>query len=446
MASYQTLRAKAKRNKRKYAATRLPKYASKYMAYRTMKRRSPGYGPAKRAKRAGGTSRTTAAPVTMGVSVAGGLQSAFTQKQMSGGGLRITGRSFITSVDTTNKYTNGLLAVVDCNPVLLNDRVAAIATTYEKYVYQSVTYRYVPQCATTTAGSVMLTFERDPANPAANGGDSTTYMQNVMSYEHTTITPPWVGSSVTFKRDANEKKLFYISGQGSNTNARDTSQGQILCYGANVPVGTGLGFIVMDYVLDLCEPSILPARTGAGLAGASATNMPAQWAFSNTNAIIKNDAVGSSTAFNSFIDLSGGTFGAANANCIIELLLEGTNVPTTGNTLFAASETNAKLASPVALTLSRGSHLYMVLRRNSAALVASSPDASASASARLRHSTTALEALAALAAPSDLITTTGFYTYANALYPIKTSALADPLKVSGYYRQISLKATDDFQV
>lgn len=442
------LRAKTKRNKAKMrkGGPSAAKYAAKYQTYKAMKRKAPGYAPKRKRSRA--TASVTSAPVTMGVSVTGGLQSSFTQRQLSGGGLRITGRSFITSINSTNKYTNGLLAVNDCNPILLNDRVAAIATTYEKYVYQSITYRYVPQCATSTAGSVMLTFERDPANPAANGGDDTTFMQNCMSYEHTSITPPWVGSSVTYKRDANEKKLFYISGQGSNYDPRLTSQGQFLCYGANVPTGTGLGFIVMDYVLDLCEPSIMPARTGAGLGGASATNIPRQWQFSNVNAITKADAAGASSVMNNFIDLSGGELTAANGNCVLEVILEGTTVPNAGNTLWAASEVNAKsVAIPApSITLSRGSHLYIVLRRAKPFAAATYPDLAASSATYAVLTRNLADAIAALSTPSDQVVTTGTFAFGNALYPLQASALNTALNVSGFWRQLTLKSTDDFQV
>lgn len=432
--AYKTFGAKARRSTRSLVRASVA----------SLKRRSAKRAPMRGSKRMR-TAATTAAPVTMGTTVSGGLQSSFTQKQMSGGGLRITGRSFITSITSTGKYTNGLLAVWDCNPILLNDRVAAIASTYEKYVYQSLTYRYVPQCPTTTAGSVMLTFERDPANPAANGGDDSTYMQNVMSYEHTTITPPWVGSSVTYKRDANEKKLWNISGQGSNYDPRSTSQGEFLCYGANVPTGTGLGFIVMDYVLDLCEPSILPARTGAGLGGASATNIPSQWQFTSTNALTKSDAVNNSSIYSVFTDPTpGGLFGPANSNCILEFILESTTVPTGGNQLWATSETNAKFNTST--TLTRGSKLYLVLRRGRNDLVASNPETVASNYSAGVLCRNLADAIAALSAPSDSVTTTGQFAFGNALYPLKSNAQSAALNICGYYRQLSLRASDDFQV
>lgn len=446
MAQLSMLRRKTKNNKRKYKATGSSRYAAKYLAYRGKKRSASGY--MSKSRRTGASAVT--APVSMGVQVQGGLQSSFTQKQMSGGGLRITGRSFITSVDTAGKYSNGLLAMADCNPVLLNDRVATIATTYEKYVYQSITYRYVPQCSTSTAGSVMLTFERDPANPAANGGNGATFMQNCMSYEHTAITPPWVGSSVTYKRDANEKKLFYISGQGSNYDPRATSQGMFMCYGANVPVvaagqpGGGLGFIVMDYVLDLCEPSIMPARTGAGISAAP-TNIPAQWAFSTTNAVNKVDAVGSSSCLNYFVDLSGGQFDAKNDNCIVELIVEGTAVPTGGNVQWAAGEINAKAVPPVGITLGRGSHLYLVLRRARSGLVAQVPDTVTSNQAMVIVCRNLADAIAALSATGDISTQTNFFAYISSLYPRQTEGAA-ALNLSGFYRQLTLKASDNYQV
>ena len=425
------------------------------------KRRTTTKGKKYAAKRPRAGASAVSAPVQMGVRVDGGLQSSFTQKQMSGGGLRITGRSFITSIDTAGKFSNGLLAVADCNPILLNDRVAAIATTYEKYVYQSITYRYVPQCATSTAGSVMLTFERDPANPTANGGDNTTFMQNCMSYEHTSITPPWVGSSVTYKRDANEKKLFYISGQGSNFNPRDTSQGQFLCYGANVPVvaagaaGGGLGFIVMDYVLDLCEPSIMPARTGAGIAGiGSSTNIPSQWQFSSTNMVTKDGAAGVTTNANSIVPGAfspASLFAGANSDCIVELILEGqaaalpAGYDSNGNVNLCTSELNAKQAVPIAATFGRGSHLYLTLRRITT-LAAATPGSTASTNSVAIITRNLADAIANLSGTTDLGVVTGDYAFGNAIYPKKTLAAVAALGIQGFYRQITMRASDDFQV
>jgi len=441
--SYQDLRRKAKNNKRKMQAGRGAKYADKYKKYRAQKRASAARPAYK--KNAKATSAVSSAPVQMGTSVSGGLQSSFTQKQMGDGSLRITGRSFITQIDTNNKYTNGLVAVHDCNPVLLNDRVATISTTYEKYVYQSVTYRYVPQCSTTTAGSVMLTFERDPANPAANGGDGN-FMQNVMSYEHTAITPPWVGSSVTYKRDKSEKKTFFISGQGSNYDPRGTSQGLFMCYGTNLPINTGLGFIVMDYVLDLCQPSIMPARTGAGIAGSSSTNIPSQWQFSASTAATKLSVVNATSNINQFFDLSNGLFGTVNQNCVLELFLESTTVPSTGNVRLSTNEVNAKAATPIATTLGRGSHLYLTIRRRTAALAAGVPDAVNSSDPVVIITRNLADAIAALSGSSDLVTTTGLYAYNNALYPLENLAINTDLQIAGFYRQLTMKGSDDGQV
>ena len=440
LGAYSKYRKKTKSYKRKYTSARKgtakrKTYKRKYMGNRAKKRRA-------------GASRVTAAPVQMGTSVSGGLQASFTQKQMSGGGLRITGRSFITSIDSTGKYSNGLIAIHDCNPVLHNDRVATIATTYEKYVYQSVTYRFVPQCATTTPGSIMLTFERDPANPAAHGGDGSTFMQNVMSYEHTAISPPWVGTSVTYKRDANEKKLFWISGQGSNYDPRETSQGMFMCYGANIPVDLGLGFIVMDYVLDLCQPSIMPARTGAGIAGvASATNIPAQFQFTNASIISKIDGAGASGNANVLIPAGFSPptlFANQNADCIVELLIEGTRVPTAGNALWSTSEFQAKANVPT--TLTRGSHVFLTLRRLRTGLIATNPTLFPSNQNAVIVTRSLPDAIAALSGTADGQTVTGAYAYSNALYPLANVAINTDMQFAGFYRQITLRADNDYQV
>jgi hypothetical protein len=127
-------------------------------------------------------------------------------------------------------------------------------------------FTYVPQCPTSQPGSVMLVFERDPEAPAADT-QSNSFMQEVMSYEHAVLTPAWVSTQVTYKRDPHEVKTWFMGGDQANLTARETSQGTFLAYTSNAAVQTSpgaagkLGFIVMDFALDLISPNILPNRT-----------------------------------------------------------------------------------------------------------------------------------------------------------------------------------------
>lgn len=190
--------------------------------------------------------------------------------QISDTCMRITGRSYLGQVSNTNATTaNAIGLMFDVNPSLLGDRTAVVAQTYDKYCYQSLKFTYVPQCPTSQPGSVMCVFERDPEAPAANTANTASYMAEVMSYEHAVLTPAWVSTNVTYKRDPHEVKTWYMSGEQANLSPRESSQGTFIAYTSNTSIQTtgangNLGFVVMDYVLDLVSPNILPSKSIAG--------------------------------------------------------------------------------------------------------------------------------------------------------------------------------------
>lgn len=247
-------------------------------------------------RRRGGLKRAavkrTKAPVATGYSRKGGLKTQYTMRQVSDTCVRIVGRSYIGVVNNAAIANGNAIGLMfDVNPTLLGDRVAVLASTYDKYCYQTMKFTYVPQCPTSQPGSVMLVFERDPEAQAANT-TSGSYMQEVMSYEHAVLTPAWVSTSVTYKRDPHEVKTWFMGGDQANLSARETSQGTFIAYTSNAPpqgqvqtvtfnpsgstgatatsetvtgtlggAGGKLGFVVMDFVLDLVSPNILPNKT-----------------------------------------------------------------------------------------------------------------------------------------------------------------------------------------
>jgi len=239
--------------------------------------RAPARRPSKRTKRVGGTSRKTFAPVAIGTSNRATAMSNHKMVQVSDTCTRIYGRSYLGNVDNNVVAGNAVIAVgpptvvagangneyglvFDINPTLLGDRVAVMAGTYDKYCYQSMKFTYTPQCSSTQVGSVVLAFERDPQGILANTA-STTYMQEIMSYEHAVLTPSWQSTSVTYKRDPQEMKTWFMSGDQASISTRETSQGVLLAYVSqtgNAPVN--LGFITIDYVLDFIAPNIMPSK------------------------------------------------------------------------------------------------------------------------------------------------------------------------------------------
>jgi len=215
--------------------------------------------------------RKTTAPLGTGAVARPGARGpagvGYKMQQISQTVTRVAGRAYLGAVNTSGKTLsaspNTIGLMFDVNPVLLNDRVAVVASTFDKYVYQSLRFTYVPQCPTTTSGSVALVFERDPEQDAANP-QSTQFLSEVMSYENPVLTPAWQECSTSFRRDPKELKTWFIGGAGGNLSPRDTSQGHMITYLSNATSSNaGYGFVVMDYVLDLVSPNIMPNLSGS---------------------------------------------------------------------------------------------------------------------------------------------------------------------------------------
>jgi len=252
--------------------------------------------------RGNGRMVTHKAPVQAGTSVSHGKRGpagvGYRMQQISDTVTRIVGRAYVGNVSSIGKVgalgltgvvgqQNCLALIFDINPVLLNDRVAVIATTFEKYVYQGVKFTYVPQCPTSIGGSVGMVFDRDPLQISADT-QSTQFLSQVMSYEHAVLTPSYVPACTSYTRDPKELKTWFIGGVDATLTTRETSQGNLLVYISNAYAaqsGTnafngGYGYIIMDYVLDLVAPTLMPARQVAN----NINRAPGQWQDLNGNA------------------------------------------------------------------------------------------------------------------------------------------------------------------
>lgn len=275
------------------------------------------------------------APVQQSYSTSGGgLKSQLKMTQMSDTCLRITGRSYLGAVSNSDRAEDSIALMADINPALLGDRVAVLSSTYDKYCYQSCTFTYVPQCPTSQAGSVMMAFERDPEAPLANSQGGT-FMQEVMSYEHAKLTPAWVSASVTYKRDPHEKKTWFLGGEQASIDTRTTSQGTFIAYTSNC-TAANLGFIVMDYVLDLVSPNIIPSKI--------TPQVPTQW-YRQNNAEIQITQTNGSTVWNTGLGGPSGT--------IIEVVVDESN-----STSYKQFDVNN--AAPLTFNLKPGSRFYAV--------------------------------------------------------------------------------------
>lgn len=316
----------------------------------------------------GGSRKRMAAPVAVGSTFKQGAGNKFRMVQNADGSTRVYGRSFIAPVGTTTAgmfESNDIGLIFDVNPNLLGDRVATIASTFEKYVYQAVKFTWVPQCGTSTPGSVVMVMDRDNLTDAANP-QSASYLQEAMGYEHAVISPPWTEFAVSYLREKSEKKIFQGHLDQDSIGGKDATQGNFLVYTMGCPASASLGFIVMDFVLDLITPSMIPERTGASMIG---YNVPGQWSMFNLSLTPRGRAD---------VDLGGvalglpwfqwaPSVGSTSANfpawdkegAVYELCLAGSNAITFNNGEFFWDGSGT-----VAVNLSKGSKLYAVILAN----------------------------------------------------------------------------------
>ena len=335
--------------------------------------RKKGRTGTKRRSAGRGTMQKHRAPVAVGTSVAHGMRGpggiGYSMKQVSDTCTRIVGRAYVGEVSSAGKLVTGLKKnalglVFDVNPSLLNDRVAVIAGTFQKYVYQGMRFTYVPQCPTSVGGSVGLVFDRDPLEISANV-QSEQFLSEVMSYEHAVLTPAYVEASTAYTRDPKELKTWYLGAPDATLTTRETSQGNLLVYMSNVNADQAYGFIVMDYVLDLIAPSLMPNKQnitayhsapsqwvdcGASAAFAVSTDIQTtvagvqayafypqpDWFTKFDAAAIRPGAVGEIHLGNQCSDVGtkGGIFNITNGTAALAVAADGTTIASTSKSLL----------------------------------------------------------------------------------------------------------------
>lgn len=325
-----------------------------------------------------------AAPVSVGTSLAHGKRGpggiGYSMTQISDTCTRIVGRAYVGEVSTAGKVQGGAITknnciglVFDVNPALLNDRVAVIASTFSKYVYHGMKFTYVPQCSTATSGSVALVFERDPLAIAANT-QGTQFLSEVMSYEHAVLSPAYVQCSTAYTRDSKELKTWFLGSPDATSSTRETSQGQLLVYASNVDeASSGLGFVVMDYVLDLVAPNLLPNKQNV----TQITAAPSQWRDLSIDAVRANtgmSGVGAKIMFDGVSPaataewlfpttslINAGIFDAKHLvpGTVGEIIVAGAPLPNDTSTVFACTPSNSGATAQYPWYSAKGDKVFL---------------------------------------------------------------------------------------
>lgn len=139
--------------------------------------------------------------------------------------------------------------------------LSSIASRYESYIFESLSFSYKPVCPTTTPGSMMLAIDYDASDPIPPN------KATIMSYQGAVRTAPW--GETTFNAMGSDLRKFgvqrYIRGSATTGDIKTTDVGNFFIASQGTPgVATGLGELYVKYRVKLFTPqlaTVAPANT-----------------------------------------------------------------------------------------------------------------------------------------------------------------------------------------
>lgn len=141
-------------------------------------------------------------------------------------------------------------------PTNIDPRLGIMASTFQFFAFRSLTITYVPSCGTNTVNSMAFGVCQD----------SELYLrfpfptqQQVLEVNAATLTPFWQSASVTYSHSGSKTWITALPDSGETGSANDFYQAQIV--GSTNSFGDlGVrGYFYVSYVIDLYEPSPVPA-------------------------------------------------------------------------------------------------------------------------------------------------------------------------------------------
>lgn len=233
------------------------------------------------------------------------------------------GTSILGPVQTGPNSPTGPQAVFSCssNPVTFPDRMGILAQTYDKYVYKKCCLRYVPACATTQPGMIIIGIDRDYMDPPNTGGIAQT-----MSYEAVASGSVWASHKCNMMRDNHEKRDYYTNFTAS-TELRESEQFRFWAYAANAASSTTLGYLYIDYEIEMISPVYAPQEIASNLASLQCQNGAFTISFAANSNI--------PTITTSGLNVPLPAFGASAGN-IFEILISS-NITNTGFKIGSAT-------------------------------------------------------------------------------------------------------------
>lgn len=140
--------------------------------------------------------RKVSAPASAGTLIA---PSKFSMNTISDGVVRFRGHELLGPVST--EAFSPLAGVFDLNPACwTNSRLSRIASTYEKYRYDSFTIRYHPTVSTASSNALSTYVELEIDE------DALTTVVGALNHQFSAMGPAWASHEVTYRRPPQDPK------------------------------------------------------------------------------------------------------------------------------------------------------------------------------------------------------------------------------------------------
>jgi hypothetical protein len=186
------------------------------------------------------SARASQAPVSIGTTL---KSSPNVVKSASDNSITVLARDLLTSVISTNLTNVDMSLWLPMNPIYLSSSsLSMYFTDYDSYKINQVTFYYIPACASTTVGEVLMYVIDNPESSLLNPLDSA-LLTKIMSEPIAAMGPCWQQNSIVWKpANVGFKKLNALIDQSP----LETSFGDFCVYTTNESAST-LGYVVADW-------------------------------------------------------------------------------------------------------------------------------------------------------------------------------------------------------
>jgi len=178
-------------------------------------------------------------------------------KGLPGGGLKVSGSDFITTLPETAFTPGELVYSLDVNPSVLGQRLAVFAELYEMFWCTKLNIMYEPASSVQNEGSMIGFFEIDVKDTLPAGISAIRFAENHAGASYTNIYMPHVWS----KPFQQKRTDMYIERQGSDV--RIVNQGRFnLLAQVGIDAAKLKGSLRIDWEFDLYGPQLRPGTGG----------------------------------------------------------------------------------------------------------------------------------------------------------------------------------------